>query len=128
MSLAISPPFSTLYPQPAPPPSLSITSEVSLSALFDVLACVIFAIIALLFVALRIAARFKKGGKFYLNDWAIFWAVFWGTFLAMNSIVAACYGGIGHHMEEIMLLVPDRVPSMLKVNQIASMEVKGPNR
>lgn len=102
---------------PAPFPSLSITPSIPTSALFDLIACIVFAILALFFVTLRVISRIKQGGKLYANDWCIFWAMFWGLFLAVNSIVAVLYGGVGHHMVDIMRVVPERVEGMLKVRR-----------
>ncbi|KAI0380760.1 hypothetical protein F5Y04DRAFT_289218 [Hypomontagnella monticulosa] len=93
---------------------LSITESVPPSALLDFVVCIISPSIALFWVALRVAARIHSRTKLRFNDYAIFWAMFWGLCLAVNSIVTVSYGGIGHHMSEIMALAPDNIQPMLK--------------
>ncbi|KAJ8131472.1 hypothetical protein O1611_g2156 [Lasiodiplodia mahajangana] len=93
---------------------LSITDRVPASVLSNFLVCVLFSAIALFFVALRIAARIRGGVRLRVNDYAIIWAMFWALFLAIDSIVTATYGGVGHHISEIVTLAPQVLQPMLK--------------
>ncbi|KAI1387696.1 uncharacterized protein F4822DRAFT_444296 [Hypoxylon trugodes] len=93
---------------------LSITDSVPVSVSSNFVVCILFSSIALFFVILRILARIRTRAKFAFNDYAIFWAMFWSLFLAIDSIVTASYGGVGHHIEEIMALAPQILQPMLK--------------
>ena len=103
---------------------LSITNEIPTSALADLVVCIVFAIHALFWVALRIGARVYTRTKLQFNDYAIFWAIFWGLALAGNSITTVSYGGPGHHISEIAELAPESIVPMLKV----SMHRKAKNK
>lgn len=95
--------------------TLSITDDVPLSAMLDFTICIVFASLALFWVVLRVMSRFRAKAKLRFNDYAIIWAMFWGIALAVNSIITVSYGGIGHHMPEIVALAPQNIEPMLKV-------------
>ncbi|TRX90948.1 hypothetical protein FHL15_008153 [Xylaria flabelliformis] len=93
---------------------LSITDSVPASVLSNFLVCIIFSAISLFFVVLRVAARIHGRVKLRFNDYAVMWALFWSLFLAIDSIVIATYGGVGHHFSEIVTLAPEILQPMLK--------------
>ncbi|KAI0858072.1 hypothetical protein F4860DRAFT_527435 [Xylaria cubensis] len=93
---------------------LSISDSVPASVLSNFLVCIIFSAISLFFVVLRIAARIHGRVKLRFNDYAIMWALFWALFLAIDSIVTATYGGVGHHISEIVAIAPKIFQPMLK--------------
>ncbi|KAI1283343.1 hypothetical protein F5Y07DRAFT_151264 [Xylaria sp. FL0933] len=92
----------------------SITRDVPSSASVDFVVCLVFSLHALFWVGLRVAARLHTQTKLRFNDYAICWAMFWGLALAINSITTVSYGGIGHHLPEIMELAPQSIEPMLK--------------
>lgn len=103
------------YPPPDPVPSLSITPWIAESALSELIVLMVFEFIALVCVAMRVYVRIEKGGRFYLNDYAIFWAMAWSSALVFDSLASILQGGTGHHIEEIIALAPERLPIMAKV-------------
>lgn len=103
--------------------TLSITNDIPRSALLDFTVCIVSASLALFWVVLRIVSRFRSKTRLRFNDYAIIWAMFWGICLAVNSILTVTYGGIGHHMSEIVALAPQNIEPMLKVRPDPTHEI-----
>jgi len=89
------------YPPAAPVPSLSITGKISGPVIITVTVLTIFQFLAVVAIILRIYARIVKGGRFYLNDYAIFWAFLWSSSITCALLALAVQGTLGQHITVI---------------------------
>ncbi|POS70078.1 integral membrane protein [Diaporthe helianthi] len=76
--------------------------------------CWIFTPLAIVAVGLRFWARRVKRQSLVLNDWVIAVALVFNCGQTALLTYASVYGGIGHHMAELVARWPETVPRLLK--------------
>lgn len=76
--------------------------------------CWVFTPLAILAVGLRVWARRVKRQNLVLNDWVIAVALLFNCGQTALLTYASVYGGIGHHMVDLLARWPDSVPRLLK--------------
>jgi hypothetical protein len=102
--------------QVRPAPSLSITSPTLSSTTICVVLIAVLGAINLLIVGLRIFVRLKRVGRFYLNDYLLFVGAVLTLATTGITIGVVCQGIAGHHLIEVLTLVPERWPLAMQVS------------
>ncbi|KAJ8070669.1 hypothetical protein OCU04_001040 [Sclerotinia nivalis] len=96
-------------------PTLSIIGNTPASVLGSTIALAVFLGIALILVIMRVYVRLTRAGRFYLNDYFFFIGATMATAFTVCSMIIFAQGVGGHHVLEVVELVPERLITSMKL-------------
>jgi len=99
-----------------PAPSSSITGHAAPGVVAGGIVIYFFMVLSAIFAVIRVAVRLSRVGRFYLNDYLLVLGSLLASAQAICAIGVQRQGLIGHHIIEVLVLVPERFPVAVKVS------------